>query len=91
MKLFHRILMGTLVLGMLVSCNSSGKKDSNQSTNEKSNPIIVTQENFPTAYSNLRMGAIVERAGGVNKVIEMPTPSSNPDEQLVVRMNRDTY
>ncbi|WP_189358857.1 DUF1214 domain-containing protein [Algibacter mikhailovii] len=74
-----------------MSCNSIGKKDSNQSTNEKSSPIIVTQENFPTAYSYLRMGAIVERAGGVNKLIEMPRPSSNPKEQLVVRMNRDTY
>jgi hypothetical protein len=91
MKLFNRILIGTVVLGMLMSCNSTGKKDSNQSTNEKSSPIIVTQENFPTAYSNLRMGAIVELAGGVNKFIEMPTPSSNPEEQLVVRMNRDTY
>jgi len=91
MKPFNRTLIGTLVLGMLVSCNSFGKKDSNQATNEKSSPIIVTQENFPTAYSNLRMGAIVERVGGVNKVIEMPTPSSNPEEQLVVRMNRDTY
>jgi len=91
MKLFNRILIGIVVLGMLMSYNSTGKKDSNQSTNEKSSPIIVTQENFPTAYSNLRMGAIVERAGGVNKFIEMPTPGSNPEEQLVVRMNRDTY
>ncbi len=91
MKLLSHISIGTLVLGMLMSCNSTEKKDSNQSTNHKPTPIIVTQENFPTAYSNLRMGMIVERAGGVNKFIEMPTPSSNPEEQLVVRMNRDTY
>lgn len=91
MRLFNRILSGILVLGLLMSCNSTGKKDAIQSTTEESSPIIVTQENFPTAYSNLRMGAITERAGGVNKFIEMPTPSSNPEEQLVVRMNRDTY
>ena len=91
MKLFNQILIVTLVSGMLISCNFTGEKDSKQSPNEKSSLIIVTQENFPTAYSNLRMGAIVERAGGVNKMIEMPTPSSNPEEQLVVRMNRDTY
>lgn len=91
MKLFNHILTGTLVLGMLMSCNSPTKKDSNQRTSEKSSPIIVTQENFPTAYSNLRMGAVVESAGGVNKMMEMPTPSSNPEEQMVVRMNRDTH
>ncbi len=90
-KLLNRISIGTFVLGMLMSCNSIGKKDTNQSTNEKSSPITVTQENFPTAYSNLRMAAVVEIAGGVNKFIEMSTPSSNPEEQMVVRMNRDTY
>lgn len=91
MKLFNHILTGTLVLGMLMSCNSPAKKDTNQPTSEKSSPIIVTQENFPSAYSNLRMGMVVESAGGVNKLMEMPTPSSIPEEQMVVRMNRDTY
>ena len=91
MKLFNHILTGTLVLGMLMSCNSPAKKDTNQATSEKSSPIIVTQENFPSAYSNLRMGMVVESAGGVNKLMEMPTPSSIPEEQMVVRMNRDTY
>ncbi len=91
MKLFKRLLIGTLVLGTLISCNSKDKKDADQSAKEQSTAIIVTQENFPTAYSNIRMGMIVERAGGVNKFIEMPRPSSNPDEQPVVRMNRDTY
>lgn len=87
----NRFLIGTIVLGMLLSCNSAEKKDTTESTAEKPAPIIVTQENFPTAYSNMRMGVIVERAGGVNKFIEMPRPSSNPEEQPVVRMNRDTY
>ncbi len=90
-KSWNQFLLGACVFGLLMSCNSAGKKDSDQSTDEKPTAIIVTQENFPTAYSNLRMGAVVERAGGVNKLIEMPTPSSNPEEQLVVRMNRDTY
>lgn len=91
MKTFNRILIGTLAFGMLLSCNTKEKKDTATSTDEKTTAILVTQENFPTAYSNLRMGLIVERAGGVNKFIEMPTPSSDPKEQPVVRMNRDTY
>jgi hypothetical protein len=76
---------------MLMSCNSTGKKDPGQTPDETSSAILVTQENFPTAYSNMRMGLIVERAGGVNKFVAMPTPGSNPEEQPVVRMNRDTY
>jgi hypothetical protein len=90
MKLISQTLFGILFVG-LFSCNTQKRNDSNNATKEKTSPIIVTQENFPSAYSNIRMGAIVDRAGGVNKFIEMPTPSSNPEEQLVVRMNRDTY
>ena len=89
MKLIHRILLATLIPGIIASCSPENKSD--QSSDENSSAIIVTQENFPTAYSNMRMGAIVDRAGGVNKFIDMPRPSSNPEEQLVVRMNRDTY
>ncbi len=54
-------------------------------------PIVVTQDNFPQAYSNLRFAAIIESAGGVNIFVEMPVPSSVPEEQFVVRMNRDTF
>ena len=53
-------------------------------------PIIVTQDNFPQAYTNLRFAAILKKTGGVNKFFKMPTPSSDPEEQFVVRMNRDT-
>ena len=90
MKFLNQILIGTLVLGMLFSC-ANKQNDSSGELKVESSPITVTKENFPTVYSNLRMGAVVERAGGVNKFIEMPTPSSNPEEQPVVRMNRDTY
>jgi hypothetical protein len=38
----------------------------------------------------MRFGAILKNTGGVNKFFAMPVPSSNPDEQFVVRMNRDT-
>ncbi|MBL7472714.1 DUF1214 domain-containing protein [Robertkochia sp. 1368] len=58
---------------------------------ELATTITVTQENFPTAYSNMRMGVVVQNAGGVNAFMEMPTPPSDPAEQPVVRMNRDTY
>ena len=53
-------------------------------------PPIVTQDNFVEAFTNMRLGRILEKTGGVNKFFAMPVPSSNPDEQFVVRMNRDT-
>ncbi len=52
--------------------------------------ITVTEENFPQAYTNLRFAAIIEKAGGINTFLKMPVPSSDPAEQFVVRMNRDT-
>jgi len=54
-------------------------------------PIIVTQDNFPQAYTNMRLGAIIQKAGGINTFFEMPVPSSIPENQFVVRMNRDTF
>lgn len=56
-----------------------------------SSGIIVTEDNFPQAYSNLRFDAIIKQAGGINKFLEMPTASIDPSRQFVVRMNRDTY
>jgi hypothetical protein len=53
-------------------------------------PIVVTAENFPQAYTNLRFAAIIEKTGGLNRFLTMPVPSSDPKEQFVVRMNRDT-
>ena len=41
--------------------------------------------------TNMRLAAIIQKAGVVNKFFEMPVPSSIPEEQFVVRMNRDTY
>ena len=60
------------------------------STNATAAPTIVTQDNFPQAFTNMRFGAILKVTGGVNKFFAMAVPSSNPDEQFVVRMNRDT-
>ncbi|MEH6519459.1 MAG: DUF1254 domain-containing protein [Halioglobus sp.] len=60
------------------------------STNATAAPTIVTEDNFPQAFTNMRIGAIVKMTGEVNKFVEMAYPSSNPDEQFVVRMNRDT-
>lgn len=53
-------------------------------------PIIVTEDNFARAYTNLRFERIIEGAGGLNTFLTMPVPSSDPAEQFVVRMNRDT-
>jgi len=58
---------------------------------EGSSGIIVTEDNFPQAYSNLRFDAIIKQAGGINKFLEMPIASSDPSKQFVVRMNRDTH
>ena len=60
------------------------------SSNVNAESIIVTQDNFPQAYTNLRFSAIIDKAGGLNKFLKMPVPSSVPTEQFVVRMNRDT-
>ena len=53
-------------------------------------PIIVTEENFAQAYTNLRLASIVEAAGGLNTFRIMDVPPSDPAQQFVVRMNRDT-
>ena len=58
---------------------------------DKSSPIVVTEENFPQAYSNLRFDAIIKQTGGINKFLEMPTAPSDTTKQFVVRMNRDTF
>ena len=95
MKKLSQFLFIVLLAGILFSCgfqqNDGDKSEDQKKQVSQDEAIIVTQENFPQAYTNLRMGMIVERAGGVNKFMEMPVPSSIPEEQLVVRMNRDTY
>lgn len=53
-------------------------------------PIIVTEENFAQAYTDIRLATIIDKAGGLNTFLKMPVPSSDPTEQFVVRMNRDT-
>lgn len=58
---------------------------------EKISPIVVTEENFPQAYTNLRFDAILQQAGGINKFKEMAKAPSDPSKQFVVRMNRDTH
>jgi hypothetical protein len=61
------------------------------STSAIAGQTIVTQDNFPQAYTNMRLGAVLQKAGGINTFFEMPVPSSIPEDQFVVRMNRDTY
>lgn len=92
MKKIKKVLVLVLILAM-AACNAPTKKKVEpalKSIDEKASPIIVTEDNFPQAYSNMRFGAILQKAGGVNKFFVAPVPSSNPDEQWVVRMNRDT-
>lgn len=90
MKKINQLLIGILTLGVLFSCQINNKKQQKTET-KKTAGIIVSENNYPQAYTNMRMAMIIERAGGINKFLEMPVPSSIPEEQLVVRMNRDTY
>ena len=64
-------------------------QDSKQAA--ESSPIIVTEDNFPQAYTNLRFDAIIKQAGGINQFKEMGRAPSDPSKQFVVRMNRDTH
>lgn len=94
MRKLNQLLLGILISGLIISCQSQKKEKSEKSKVEiestASAPPIVTQENFPRAYTNMRLGAVLKKTGGVNKFFKMPVPSSIPEEQFVVRMNRDT-
>jgi hypothetical protein len=77
-----------LLVLLLSSCSSLDKVLKYDKSGEA---IKVTKDNFPQAYTNLRFAAIIKKAGGINTFLVMPTPSSIPEEQFVVRMNRDTH
>ena len=64
-------------------------QDSKQAV--ESSPIIVTEDNFPQAYTNMRFDAIIKQPGAINKFKEMGTAPSDPTKQFVVRMNRETF
>ncbi len=95
MKKLNLLLSITLIIGLIISCDINTKKESGDSKVEieknEMSPIIVTEDNFPQAYTNLRFDAIIKKAGGINKFLEMPVAPSDPSKQFVVRMNRDTY
>jgi hypothetical protein len=94
MKKSNSILLVAVIAVFLISCQSNKKKEVNSEdievTTEESSGILVTQDNFASAYSNMRMAAIAKSAGGVNTFQIMTRPSSDPAKQFVVRMNRDT-
>ena len=88
MKNLNLLLFTILISGLMFSCQSSTKDKSENSkakkVTEKTPPPIVSQDNFPQAYTNMRLGAVLQKTGGVNKFFEMPVPSSIPEEQFVV-------
>jgi hypothetical protein len=94
MKKLNQLLLGILISLLIISCQSQKKDNSENSKVEtesaETTPPIVTQDNFPRVYTNMRLGAILKKTGGVNNFFKMPVPSSIPEEQFVVRMNRDT-
>ena len=85
-------ITAVLFASVLISCGESSKKSDKETIKETAaaTPTIVTQDNFPQAFTNMRLGALVQKTGGVNTFFKMPVPSSIPEEQFVVRMNRDT-
>ncbi len=83
MKKTRLSLIAAIALAALLSTNATAAPTT-------AAPTIVTQDNFPQAYTNMRLGAILKKTDGVNKFFSMPVPSSIPAEQFVVRMNRDT-
>jgi len=86
-KLIHLVLPLLIATVVLSTVACTGPTIATQDNG----PIIVTQDNFPQAYTNMRLGAILKKAGAINTFFEMPVPSSIPEEQFVVRMNRDTF
>ena len=86
-KLFAVII---LLFSVCFSYGNGDPKKAEKKTADANKPIVVTEDNFPTAYSDMRFAALVKQAGGVNKFLKMPNPPSDPAKQFVVRMNRDT-
>jgi hypothetical protein len=90
MKVLSQLLFGILISGLIFSCKDPKKEKEDVQITEETPLTIVTQDNFPQAFTNMRLGAMVQKTGGVNSFFKMPVPSSIPEEQFVVRMNRDT-
>ena len=84
-------LLAPILTGLMFSCQATEGQQGGPGTTGGASPTVVTQDNFPQAYTNMRLGAILQKTGGVNSFFEMPVPSSIPEEQFVVRMNRDTH
>ena len=94
MRLARLIIISMVLMISIASCTSSPETIETPSDNvvevKKNMPTIVTQDNFPQAYTNLRFAAVLKKVGSVNKFFTMPVPPSDPAKQFVVRMNRDT-
>ena len=87
-KIFYK---RTLLLAAIAVITAGFDSDKQSVAQEmKTTPTIVTQDNFPRAFTNMRLGSLVKTTGGVNKFFAMPVPSSIPAKLFVVRMNRDT-
>ena len=71
MKKSNSIFLAAVLAVLFISCQTNKKKEVNpddtEVSSEENSGIIVTQDNFAAAYSNMRMAAIAKSAGGVNK------------------------
>jgi hypothetical protein len=85
-----KLLLSSMIATALFSTTGCMTSGETTTAPEVAAPV-VTQDNFAQVYTDLRFAAIQEKAGGVNKLIDMPTPPSDPSKQFVVRMNRDTF
>ena len=77
-----KIIQKTTLLLAAIAMISTGCDSDKQPVPQKKKtaPTIVTQDNFPQAFTNMRLGAMVQKTGGVNKFFAMPVPSSIPAE-----------
>ena len=72
-KLFYKKILFLAAIAMIFAGCDSDKQTVPQEM--KTTPPIVTQDNFPQAFTNMRFGAIVKKAGGVNKFFVEAVPS----------------
>ena len=65
---------------LLVSCGESKKKSDKETITDiaATTPPIVTQDNFPRTFTNMRLAAIVQKAGGVNTFFQNTSTKQYP-------------
>jgi len=70
MKLINNLLIAVIMLSIIACANPKTKAVGEEATDEvnsaskESTATIVTEDNFPQAFTNMRLGAMVQKTGG---------------------------